>query len=654
MTQISVESINEMTASGLNLITQAISIYDQDLQLVLANRRFRTLFNLPVEFATAGADFSETLRHLSIMGEYGPIEDVDAFVAEKVELARAFEPHYFERTRANNTTISVEGNPLGQGGWISVYTDITEIKRQEEFFHSHAKGLSEELGQRTEDLFQTNRAMAATVRALEAAKQELTANQEQLALLNTMTPAHIAHVNAQGVYTHSNGRLHTILPGQKSDIVGRHFEAVLGVAIWSKVLPPFESVLQGESSVTQFRDEDSGRFIRLAMSPDIQPDGQVTGAYILSTDVTEEVSSRNALAHARRRELASQLTSGMAHDFSNLLTIIMGQQARLQDAAGDDPVLNDISATIKSAAMRGADLIKSLSLIESQRVIDPVSVEVTTYFDNVQQLARAAIHESMQLRFSVQIPDERLIFDPGFAQDAILNLVLNASEACNSFTDNVVSHSSTDEKTSCIQVEVLKTKSNQLEILVDDDGPGFSEDALANALAPFYSTKGGKIGRGMGLTAAFDFAKSCGGTVRLRNREQGGASVSLTIPYQVVRTTSPGLVLLVDDDDDVRHSILSYLRRAGHAVVEAATVAEAAQLMSLEGLTHVVTDLDIGRTGTGLDVAALVPTSLPLMIITGLPKSDELRQRAEQSYTVLSKPFDFETLENTLLQIESA
>ena len=85
---------------------------------------------------------------------------------------------------------------------------------------------------------------------------------------------------------------------------------------------------------------------------------------------------------------------------------------------------------------------------------------------------------------------------------------------------------------------------------------------------------------------AFDFAKSCGGTVRLRNRERGGASVSLTIPYQVVRATTPGLVLLVDDDDDVRHSILSYLRRAGHAVVEAATVAEAAQLMSLDCLLY--------------------------------------------------------------------
>jgi len=645
MTDISADELNEMTVSGLNLITQAISIFDQNFRLVLANRRLKTLFNLPEHIVVPGGDFASLLRYLCEHGEYGPIDDIDAFLAEKVKLASAFEPHYFERTRANGTTISVEGNPLRQGGWISVYTDITEIKRQEEFFHSHARSLSKELGQRTEDLFQANRTMAATVRALEAAKQELTANQEQLALMNAMTPAHIAHVDADGVYTHSNGRLHTVLPLDKSDIVGRSFEAVLGEPIWIKIRPDFESVLLGKSTVAQFRDEDSGRFIRLAMSPDIQDNGQVMGAYILSTDVTEEVTARDALAHARRRELASQLTSGMAHDFSNLLTIIMGQQARLQETADEtDAVLNDISATIKSAAKRGAELVESLSRIESHRILDPVVVDATAYFEKVQQLAQAAIHPSMQLHFTTDIPDERLIFDPGFAQDAILNLVLNASEAGNSARRNV---------TNMIRVEIQKTNSKQLEILVSDDGSGFSEDALTNALAPFYSTKTGKIGRGMGLTAAFDFAKSCGGTVRLRNRAQGGALVSLTIPYQAVRASSAGLILLVDDDDDVRKTILSYLRRAGHAVVEATTVDEAAKLLSIEGLTHVVTDLDLGKSGTGLEVARLTPLTLRVVIITGLPESDKLRQRAEEKYKVLSKPFDFDTLEHALIEIES-
>ncbi len=639
MSEISPESLNDLTISGLNLITQAISIYDQDLQLVLANRRFQTLFNLPERYATAGADFADTLRYLSEKGEYGPIDDIEAFVGEKVNLARAFEPHYFERTRANDTTVSIEGNPLGQGGWITVYTDITEIKKQEELFQSHARGLSEELGQRTEDLFQANRAMAATVRALEAAKQELTRNQEQLALLNTMTPAHIAHVNSDGFYTHSNGRLHTILPVVKADIVGRSFKTVLGEHVWSHVRPNFKKVLAGEATVSEFRDEDSGRFIRLAMSPDVQASGEVAGAYILSTDVTEEVSARSALAHARRRELASQLTSGMAHDFSNLLTIIMGQQARLADIAKDtNPALEEISTTIKSAAQRGAELIDSLSLIRAQRVLDPVSVEVAAFFDNVKQLGRAAVPDSMQFSLSVDLPDDRLIFDPGFAQDAVLNLLLNASEACNGEGN--------------VSVSVVKTTCGHMEVLVNDDGPGFSEDALENAFAPFYSTKSGKIGRGMGLTAAFDFAKSCGGTLRLRNQQQGGASVRLKIPYQPVLAAKPGMVLLVDDDDDVRQTVLSYLRRAGHAVVEASSVQEAAKLVSIEGLTHVVTDLAVGASGTGLEIAELTPHGLPLLIITGLPQDDPLRQRAEDKYCLLSKPFDFSALETALVQAE--
>ena len=111
MTKMSTETLNELILSGLNLITQAISIYDQDLRLVLANRRFQDMFNLPQRYVSTGADFAETLHYLSEKGEYGPIDDFDTFVGEKVKLARAFEPHYFERTRANGTTCLLYTSP---------------------------------------------------------------------------------------------------------------------------------------------------------------------------------------------------------------------------------------------------------------------------------------------------------------------------------------------------------------------------------------------------------------------------------------------------------------------------------------------------------------------------------------------------------------
>ena len=629
------DQLYEMTLSGLNLIKQAISIHDQDLKLMVANRRFQRMFNLPDHLVQSGAEFRDILLYLSERGEYGPIDDIDVFVDEKVELARAFEPHYFERTRANGTSISVEGNPFSQGGWISVYTDITDAKRQEAFFRDHTESLSEDLVRHSEALAQANREMAATVTALEAAKQALTDSRANLALVNAMTPAHIAHVNAQGVYTHSNGKLHTILPMPEASIIGRSFEDVLGPHVWQHVGPRFQKVLQGDPSISEFYDDGSGRHIRLAMTPDLDSSGDVQGTYILSMDVTDEVSARTALTHARRRELATQLTSGMAHDFSNLLTIIMGQQAQLEAAGLNDPTVATASATIKSAAKRGGELIESLSRIESTRTLEPISVVVASFLEDVEQLARAAVPDQIKLYVQSSVPDARLVFDPGFAQDALLNLVLNASEAMNG-----VGH---------VSIQLTRLQEQMLEILVLDDGPGFTPEALTNALAPFYSTKRGKIGSGLGLSAVFDFAKTCGGALRLRNRPDKGASVSLRIPYVPVKTIDSGLVLLVDDDDDVRMTVRNFLRRSGHAVIEAGSVAEAKKLIGIEGLTHVVSDLAIGASETGLDVAKIVPPHIPVLIITGLPKSDVLRQSAERDYPVLSKPFDFATLESALL-----
>lgn len=100
-----------MTAAGLNLIAQALTIYDADLRLVLCNAPFQQMFDLPKALVTPGASFQETITLLAQFGEYGDVDDVAHFVAERVEQARAFEPHYMERTRANGRTISVEGSP---------------------------------------------------------------------------------------------------------------------------------------------------------------------------------------------------------------------------------------------------------------------------------------------------------------------------------------------------------------------------------------------------------------------------------------------------------------------------------------------------------------------------------------------------------------
>ena len=104
-----------MTRAGLNLIQQALSIYDADLRLVLSNRRFQEMFDLPKSLITPSAPFADTIRHVAARGDYGPLDDLEAFVIERVEMAQSFTPHYMERTRGNGQVISVEGTPLPNG-----------------------------------------------------------------------------------------------------------------------------------------------------------------------------------------------------------------------------------------------------------------------------------------------------------------------------------------------------------------------------------------------------------------------------------------------------------------------------------------------------------------------------------------------------------
>ncbi|WP_179214738.1 hybrid sensor histidine kinase/response regulator [Octadecabacter ascidiaceicola] len=626
-----------MIRSGLNLITQAISIHDQDLKLVHANRPFQTMFQIPDALMQIGTDFHDTLQYVTRQGEYGLVDDVDAFVEDKIALARQFKPHYFERTRANGTSISIDGSPLEEGGWITVYTDITEIKRKDDRIRSRAQSLSDELLERSATLAETNRELTATVRALEVAKQDLQASRERLDLINRMTPAHIAHVDAGGFYTHSNGRLPRILPDTDFDIIGEHMGHILGEQIWAHVAPRLERVLKGEEDVTEFRDEHSGTYVRLAMSPDFSAPDVVDGAYILSTDVTEEVTARNALTYARRRELATQLTSAMAHDFSNLLTIIMGEQAQLDSIETLDPKAREISDTIKSAAKRGADLVGRLNSVSPQMTLDQTAVKLSAFFQMFEPLARAALPDSVAFDLINDVPDDTLVFDAGFAQDALLNLVINAGEACAA--------------TGSVTVFANKTSGGQFELRVEDDGPGFQDDALENAINPFFSTKGQKVGRGLGLTSAYDFAKTSGGRLTYGNRPTAGAHVTFRIPYLVPSLHENGLVLLVDDDDAVRGTVRTYLRKQGHDVIEAASADEAAQLMAVDGLSLIVTDLDIGGTGTGLDVAAASPPDVPLLVITGLPETDPLRKEAASKHMVLAKPFDQDALKRTLESI---
>ena len=388
------DTIEKLTRAGLTLIQQALSIFDSDLRLAVCNPRYQEMFGLPDALVRPGASFEETIRYLVRRGEYGPQEDEDEAVRLRVETARDFRPHYMERQRANGRWVSVEGAPLAQGGWVTVYTDITEIKLQEQLLRARSEELSGQLLAHAERLGLANRQLASANATLEEARRELTEMEARTRLVTEMMPAHIAHVDRNLVYTYSNRRLSSVMPGTPSSVVGLHASVALGPVTFARILPHLQKALAGENAVCEITHEDSGRRIRVALTPDPGRDeaagGPGGGVYILSTDITAETQARAALMQTRKREVAAQLTSGLAHDFANLLTIILGLQdrlARMPDlpAQGAEAV----RATL-AAARRGGTLLQRIGAISGARALNPESTDLEGLLDDLHTMASPA------------------------------------------------------------------------------------------------------------------------------------------------------------------------------------------------------------------------------------------------------------------------
>ncbi|SEL55979.1 Signal transduction histidine kinase [Roseovarius azorensis] len=619
-----------MTMVGLNLIQQALTIYDRDLRLAVCNRRFQEMFDLPQALVTPGADFAATIRYLAERGDYGEMSDLNGFVATRVDIARAFEPHYMERTRANGRTISVEGSPLPQGGWVTVYTDITRTRRQEALLRARSEELSGQLLNYSEELSATNRQLEATITALEEAKRQITEAEARTRLTAEMMPAHIAHVGPDRCYTYSNRRLTSVMPGSRGDLIGVHAAEVLGARTWAVIGPELDKAYAGQASVFEFTHEPSSRRIRVALTPDHSSGG----VYILSMDITEESQTRAALQQTRRRELAAQLTSGLAHDFSNLLTIILGMQSRLGRMGLTAEAQELVNATL-AAARRGGGLLNRIADMTGPREHEPVPTDLDAFLKDLETLARSALPSGMSLHIENPGLAGRYLLDPGMLQDSLLNLVLNARDACGS--------------AGVITLTALPLQDTWLEFAVTDTGPGFTPEALEHALDPFFTTKGGE-GSGLGLSMVYNMTKLAGGRILLANTEHG-ARVALRLPLRPAGAARPpGLVLLVEDSPDLRSTLRDMLRSAGHSVIEAASVDEAATLMvDLPEISAVLSDIVLEGDRTGLDLATLPRAAqCPLVLMTSLPPDDPLHRTAARLAPVLRKPFTATQLDAAL------
>lgn len=391
-------------------------------------------------------------------------------------------------------------------------------------------------------------------------------------------------------------------------------------------------------------------------------------------EIRERQRAEEALRHSQKMDAMGQLTGGIAHDFNNLLTIIIGNidtvSRRLADQC--DPKIGRSLDNAQRGAQRAASLTQRLLAFSRRQPLAPKPVNVARLLASVTDLLGRTLGEMVTIDTKVAPDLWRVEVDPHQLENALVNLAVNARDAMpdgGALTLTAENHvfdsgraGSTDSPPA----------GSFVEITVADTGTGMSEDVIARAFDPFFTTKEVGKGTGLGLSMVYGFLKQSGGYVRIESQVGSGTAIRLYVPRLlsdeehvgpspadgIKRGSSAETILVVEDDDDVRHYTSETLRELGYRVVEAGDGQTAIDMVDKgEPIHMIVTDI-VMPTMSGREVAdairALRP-GVPVLYISGYPR-DVISQgdRIDPDVDLLSKPFSFSTLSAKVREILDA
>lgn len=653
-----------MLQAGLDLLDQGISVFDGELRLVAWNRPFLELLDFPASLARVGTPFVDFIRYNAERGEYGP-GDPAAQVAERLAEARNFQAHIRERRRPNGSLLLLRGEPLPNGGFVTLYSDITEQRYLEHLTEHQNIQLDERVRRRTAQLENAN----ANLRRANADNARIAAalgrSEARLRLINDTIPILIGYVDHNEVYQYANKSYSDWYGLPEGSVTGRAVHEVTGAEVYEQVVDSVRKALSGQQVTYEYRMLRQGQpaFARSTLVPEIGSDGSTLGFFVFSYEITEQKRMQAALLQAQKMEAIGQLTGGLAHDFNNLLTVIIGNLAALQDQRPDDPAIGDFVAPALQSARRGAELIKRLLTFSRQQPLEPQAVDIGQLIGDLTRLIRRSLPENIAVdsRFEGNLLHARV--DPAQFESALLNFALNARDAMPDGGQLEISAAPCALAMDAADFDVAP--GDYVRVIVSDNGCGMDAQTLAHACEPFFTTKRLGLGSGLGLPMACGFIRQSGGGLRIDSEPGHGTRVTVVLPQTTPSTASSpidepllpdangALVLLVEDDPNVRRVVRQQLIDLGHPVIEAEDADQALTMVAqIPDIAIVVSDILMPGELNGRQLAERIQQAYPHMqIVLMSGYTDE--EGVIESWPLLAKPFVRQDLARALQRTAS-
>jgi len=509
---------------------------------------------------------------------------------------------------------------------------------------------------------------------LASSHRSIREREQELRVVTNSLPAPMVHISAEQRYLYINKVAEEWLDRPSSEIIGRTVAEILGAAAYEKLRPHIETVLSGtpQEFETQliFPDHQT-REIEFSYVPNLADDGTVLGFFGLGIDVTQRHALEARLRQSQKMEAVGQLTGGIAHEFNNLLQVVAGNVDLLETKMPPSATTLRSFKAINRNVGRGAELTSRLLSFSRRQPLTSRAVNVENVLADMQDMLARTLGETIRIVVEPAVDLWTAEADPGQLENALLNLALNARDAMPSGGTITLSAANVriDEAEAARHEEASPGEYIRLDVA--DSGCGMTEDDISHAFEPFFTTKDVGEGTGLGLSMVYGFAQQSGGFAEIESEVGLGTTIRLYLPrlgqtedaaaaykQRISDTLLPDacMILLVEDDADVRGSLAGQLSSLGYGVIEADDGVKALAIAAdVPRIDLLFTDIVMPGGLSGLDLARQLQQQRPdLRVLYTTGYSAEIGSEAGQldhDAAVLYKPYSKAEMAATIAEI---
>ena len=498
------------------------------------------------------------------------------------------------------------------------------------------------------------------------ADEQLHASEEQFRLLvQSVTDYAIYMLSPEGNITNWNEGARRIKGLTLDEVVDTHFSRFYTpqdreAGLPARALATARAEGRYENEGWRVRGDGTSFWAHVVIDPVYNPLGELIGFAKITRDITERreaaltlEKAREALFQAQKMEAIGKLTGGIAHDFNNLLSVV-GNGIALMRVTSDAGQHMRALDSMERATQRGSALTRQLLAFARQQPLVFEKQDVNRILASFEAVLRRALPSSASISFD-KGPVARIMTDVAQLESAILNLVINARDAC---TDTGCVTVSTRMRTLAEGDIGGLTAGPYVVLTVADDGAGMTPETQARAFEPFFTTKAVGKGTGLGLSQVYGLMQQSSGSVVIESQLGKGTAICLYFPAAALDEMDatatgadavPTKALIVDDQPDVLDTAVALFQNLGYEVLAANSGTEALALLDQHPDVELLfSDIVMpGMNGVALAQAArLRNPDLKVMLATGYVGATLLEQfgSAIEQFDVIAKPYRFPDL----------